>query len=161
PAGTPSVGFQGAADAEPHHPEHGGPGGTWPSSREGGPRLAARRAAAGHRGPAGARRRAPAAHARHGRSRTGSALWKETVIMATATLAGVPREEIGTILSILRYARGWSQEELGRSSGIRSTSIADYERGHTVPTVKKVVRLVAAMGYPLAALDHTCAYLET
>jgi transcriptional regulator with XRE-family HTH domain len=81
--------------------------------------------------------------------------------MATPTLAGVPRDEIGTVLSILRCARGLSQEELGRSSGIRSTSISDYERGHTVPTVKKVVRLVAAMGYPLAALDHTRAYLET
>jgi len=81
--------------------------------------------------------------------------------MPTSTLAGVPREDVGPVLSILRCARGWSQEELGRRSGIRSTSIADYERGHTVLAVKKVIRLVSAMGYPLKALDHTRAYLET
>ena len=81
--------------------------------------------------------------------------------METTTVAGVPRDQIGTALSILRCTRGWSQEELARNSGIRFTLIADYERGHTVPTVKKVVRLVAAMGYPLATLDHTRAYLET
>jgi len=81
--------------------------------------------------------------------------------MATSNLAGIPRDEIGHVLLILRCARGWSQEELGRNSGIRSTSIADYECGRAVPVVKKVVRLVAAMGYPLAALDHTRGYLET
>lgn len=80
--------------------------------------------------------------------------------MATTTLAGVPRDEIGIVLSILRCGRGWSQKELARNSGARSTLISDFERGHMVPTVKQVVRLVAAMGYPLAALDLSCRYLE-
>ena len=81
--------------------------------------------------------------------------------MATTNLVGVPRDEIGTVLLILRCARGWSQEELGRNSGIRCTLIADYERRYRVPVVKEVLRLVVAMGYPVAALDHTRAYLET
>jgi transcriptional regulator with XRE-family HTH domain len=80
--------------------------------------------------------------------------------MATSTLAGVPTDEIGIVLSILRCARGWSQEELGSSSGMGSTAVSSYECGHAVPAVKEVVRLVAAMGYPLAALDDTRAYLE-
>jgi len=80
--------------------------------------------------------------------------------MATSTLAGVPTDEIGIVLSILRCARGWSEEELGSSSGMGSTAISSYERGHAVPAVKEVVRLVAAMGYRLAALDDTRAYLE-
>ena len=54
-----------------------------------------------------------------------------------------------------------SAAELARSSGIRSTSISNYERGHTVPVVKVIVRLVAAMGYPLAALDSTRGYIDT
>jgi DNA-binding XRE family transcriptional regulator len=81
--------------------------------------------------------------------------------MATTTLAGVPRDEIGIVLLIMRCVRGWSQEELARNSGIRSTSISSYERGHTVPVVKVIVRLVAAMGYPLAALDSTRGYIDT
>jgi DNA-binding XRE family transcriptional regulator len=80
--------------------------------------------------------------------------------MATSTLAGVPRDEIGVVLLIMRCARSWSQEELARSSGIRSTSISNYERGHTVPVVKEVLRLVVAMGYPVAALDYTRAYID-
>ncbi len=80
--------------------------------------------------------------------------------MATSTLAGVPRDEIGIVLSIMRITRGWSQEALARSSGIRSTSISNYERGQTVPVVKAVVRLVAALGYPLAALDYTRGYID-
>ena len=80
--------------------------------------------------------------------------------MATSTLAGVPRDEIGVVLLIMRCAKGLSQEELARNSGIRSTSIWNYERRQTVPVLKQVVRLVAAMGYPLAALDYTRGYID-
>jgi transcriptional regulator with XRE-family HTH domain len=81
----------------------------------------------------------------------------ETVVPASPAL---PEKDLGTVLAILRCARGWSHEDLEHGSGIPITSISDYERGHTVPGIKKVIRLVAAMGFPLAALDHTRRYLE-
>lgn len=81
----------------------------------------------------------------------------ETIVPASPA---IPEKDLGTALAILRCARGWSPEDLEQASGIPSTSISDYERGHTVPGVKKVIRLVAAMGFPLAALDHTLRYVE-
>jgi transcriptional regulator with XRE-family HTH domain len=70
-----------------------------------------------------------------------------------------PQAEIGTTLTILRCARGWSQDDLARASGIRNTSLSDYERSRKLPELGTLDRLVAAMGYSLAAIDYTRRYL--
>ena len=69
-------------------------------------------------------------------------------------------DEIGTVLAILRCASGCSLEHLAAISRISRTSISAYERGQADPGLKEAIRLVAAMGYSLAALDHTRRYLE-
>src|SRR5262245_59451376 len=61
--------------------------------------------------------------------------------------------DLGVALSILRVVRGWSQEELERSSGVRDSAISDYERGRVVPDLSTLRRLLDSMGYCLAELD--------
>ena len=72
----------------------------------------------------------------------------------------MPDAELGTALTVLRIVRGWSQEELAKSSGIRSGSISDYERARMVPGLKTLQRLMGAMGYPLAVLDQTQSFIN-
>ncbi|MFL6196992.1 MAG: helix-turn-helix domain-containing protein [Thermoanaerobaculia bacterium] len=62
-------------------------------------------------------------------------------------------------LTVLRVIRGWTQEDLAQASGVRASSVSDYERGKKVPELKTLQRLVSAMGYPLAALDHTQTFI--
>jgi transcriptional regulator with XRE-family HTH domain len=67
---------------------------------------------------------------------------------------------LGMALTVLRIVRGWSQEELAKASGIRSGSISDYERNRMMPGLKTLQRLMGAMGYPLALLDHTQKFID-
>jgi transcriptional regulator with XRE-family HTH domain len=68
--------------------------------------------------------------------------------------------ELGTLLAVLRIVRGWNQEELAQAAGLRSGTISDYERGKMVPGLNALQRLLGAMGYPLAALDQTRAFVD-
>jgi len=73
----------------------------------------------------------------------------------------MPDTELGTVLAVLRIIRGMNQEELARASGLRSGTISDYERGKMVPGLNTVQRLLGAMGYPFAALDHARALINS
>jgi transcriptional regulator with XRE-family HTH domain len=73
----------------------------------------------------------------------------------------IPERQLGVVLTLLRCARGWSQDDLSRESRIRNTSISDDERSRKVPELDTLCRLVAPMGVPLAAVDDTLRYLET
>jgi transcriptional regulator with XRE-family HTH domain len=81
--------------------------------------------------------------------------------MDLGTHPAIPEHQLGVVLTVLRCARGWSQDDLSRESRIRNTSISDYERGRKVPELDTLYRLVVPMGYPLAAVDYTLRYLET
>jgi transcriptional regulator with XRE-family HTH domain len=37
--------------------------------------------------------------------------------------------ELSMILTVLRAARGWSQQELARAAGIQASSISNYDEG--------------------------------
>jgi transcriptional regulator with XRE-family HTH domain len=69
--------------------------------------------------------------------------------------------EIARALTVLRVARGWNQDELARASEVRPSAISDYERGRKMPELETLRRLLAAMGYPLAAIDFTRAFIES
>jgi transcriptional regulator with XRE-family HTH domain len=69
--------------------------------------------------------------------------------------------ELSIVLTVLRVVRGWNQDDLARASGIRNTSLSDYERGRKVPELKTLRRLVAAMGYPLSAVDSAGAFIHS
>ncbi len=79
-------------------------------------------------------------------------------------------DDLSRTLTLLRAARGWSQQELGRAAGIQASSISNYERGKSQPQQKTLAQLVAAMGFPLSAIDlardffaslHAAGRLET
>lgn len=68
--------------------------------------------------------------------------------------------ELGTVLTVLRDIRGWTQEELAKVSGIRGSSISDYERGKMVPGLNTLRKLLTAEGYPLAAVEQVSVLVE-
>jgi transcriptional regulator with XRE-family HTH domain len=73
----------------------------------------------------------------------------------------MPEGELSVALTVLRAIRGWTQEDLARASGVRASSLSEYERGRKVPELKTLQRLVAAMGFPLSALDHAQSFIHT
>ena len=64
-------------------------------------------------------------------------------------------KELGLALAVLRIVRGWNQKELAKAAGLHNSAISDYERGRFVPELKTLERIVTAMGFSFAALDHT------
>ncbi len=66
--------------------------------------------------------------------------------------------DLGTVLAVLRVAAGWTVDDLATATGLRRSTITDYERGRFVPGLNTVERVFRAMGYPFSALDvaRTC-----
>ena len=71
----------------------------------------------------------------------------------------MPNDDLNVALIILRVVRGWNQDDLARASGVRNTAVSDYERGRKTPELKTLERLVAAMGYPLSAVDRARSFI--
>jgi DNA-binding XRE family transcriptional regulator len=59
---------------------------------------------------------------------------------------------LGERIRELREAKGLSQGELERRSGLLRCYIARVEHGHTVPSLETLERLAAALGVPLYRL---------
>jgi transcriptional regulator with XRE-family HTH domain len=72
----------------------------------------------------------------------------------------MPVGEVSVALAVLRVVRGWNQDDLAKASGVRNSSVSDYERGRKVPELRTLERLVSAMGYPLSAIDQARAFIE-
>lgn len=68
--------------------------------------------------------------------------------------------DVSVALTVLRVVRGWNQDDLAKASGVRNSSVSDYERGRKVPGLKTLIRLVTSMGYPLSAIDHVMSFIE-
>jgi transcriptional regulator with XRE-family HTH domain len=67
--------------------------------------------------------------------------------------------ELGVALTVLRTIRGWTQEELAKASGVKGSSISDYERDKIIPSLKTLQRLTAAMGYSVAAIERVQSFI--
>jgi transcriptional regulator with XRE-family HTH domain len=68
--------------------------------------------------------------------------------------------DVSVALTVLRVVRGWNQDDLAKASGVRNSAVSDYERGRKVPGLKTLIRLIAAMGYPLSAIDHVMSFID-
>jgi len=68
--------------------------------------------------------------------------------------------EMSVALAVLRVVRGWNQDDLAKASGVRNSSVSDYERGRKVPELRTLERLVSAMGYPLSAIDQARMFIQ-
>ena len=66
----------------------------------------------------------------------------------------MPEGELSTALAVLRVVRGWTQEDLAEASGVRASSLSDYERGKKTPEFNTLRRMLSAMGYPLAVVER-------
>ena len=75
----------------------------------------------------------------------------------TAEETGVPNWDLGTALVLLRTVAGLTQEDLATASGVRSSSLSDYERGKVVPGLNTLRRILKAEGYSLAVLEEVAA----
>jgi transcriptional regulator with XRE-family HTH domain len=60
---------------------------------------------------------------------------------------------LGRVLAVLRYALDLTQSELARLSGVKRSSISEYERGRSTPDAETLERLLGAMDLRWTALD--------
>jgi transcriptional regulator with XRE-family HTH domain len=60
---------------------------------------------------------------------------------------------LGASLRFLRFAHGWSEEELGRALDIKPVLISRYERGSKTLSRERLEQLLAVMGVPPEAID--------
>ncbi|HZF12823.1 MAG TPA: helix-turn-helix transcriptional regulator [Thermoanaerobaculia bacterium] len=67
---------------------------------------------------------------------------------------------MGRKISILRIARGWSQDRLAQAAGITSSALSEYERGKKIPELKSLRKITSALGYSLSALDRAEDFLR-
>ncbi|HVT60986.1 MAG TPA: helix-turn-helix transcriptional regulator [Thermoanaerobaculia bacterium] len=68
--------------------------------------------------------------------------------------------ELGAVIRLLRAYRGWGQGKLAAAAGFSRAQVCDWERGRKVPEVESLVRITAALGLPLLAVDSALALLE-
>jgi transcriptional regulator with XRE-family HTH domain len=66
----------------------------------------------------------------------------------------------GTVLTVLRVSRGWSQKQLAAAAGIKSDVVSDYERHGQDRPPDRLHALAAVMGYPPQVIDRTVAFLN-
>lgn len=61
--------------------------------------------------------------------------------------------DLGRVLFDAREAKGWSQEQLSRVSGVSRVTISKWETGQIdAPKMGTVRKLAAALGLPIGAL---------
>lgn len=75
--------------------------------------------------------------------------------MARAKKSQESRESapLGRVIAVLRAALDWTQSDLARLSGVKRSSISEYERGKSTPDAVTLERLLAAMRFRWTALD--------
>lgn len=68
--------------------------------------------------------------------------------------------DVGTVIQVLRVTRGLSQGELAKRSGVRNSSISNYERGKAEPKFETLQKLAEGLGLPFAALEETQRFID-
>jgi DNA-binding XRE family transcriptional regulator len=56
---------------------------------------------------------------------------------------------IGLQLKIARTEKEWTQEELGKQSGVSAATIIDIEKGSGNPKLKTIQKLIKCLDYDL------------
>lgn len=78
----------------------------------------------------------------------------------TGETASQAQVHIGRVIAILREALDMSQSDLSRRSGVKRSSICEYEAGTTTPDASTLERLLRAMHFRWSALDLGGRFLE-
>lgn len=69
-------------------------------------------------------------------------------------------EDVGVAIHVLRVIRDLSQGQLAEASGVRNSSISNYERGKSVPKLETVQKLADGLGLPLSVVEETQAFID-
>lgn len=69
-------------------------------------------------------------------------------------------DDVGVIIHVLRVVRGLSQGDLAHLSGVRNSSISNYERGKSVPKLETLERLAKGLELPVSAMEETQEFIR-
>ncbi len=69
-------------------------------------------------------------------------------------------KDVGTVIQVLRVVRGQSQGDLARQSGVRNSSISNYERGKAEPKFDTLQKLADGLELPFSALEDTQRFID-
>lgn len=69
-------------------------------------------------------------------------------------------EEVGKVIHVLRVIHSLSQGDLAEVSGVRNSSISNYERGKAIPKLETLQKLAEGMGLPLSAVQETQEFIH-
>jgi len=69
-------------------------------------------------------------------------------------------EDVGTVIHVLRVIQSLSQGDLAEVSGVRNSSISNYERGKAIPKLETLQKLAEGMGLPLSAVQETQEFIH-
>ncbi len=67
---------------------------------------------------------------------------------------------LGRVLAVLRATLDLTQSDLARLSGVKRSSISEYERGRSTPDAVTLKRLLSAMRFGWAALDFGSWFVD-
>lgn len=69
-------------------------------------------------------------------------------------------KDVGTVIQVLRVVRGQSQGDLARQSGVRNSSISNYERGKAEPKFDTLQKLADGLELPFSAMEDTQRFID-
>lgn len=69
-------------------------------------------------------------------------------------------EDVGTVIHVLRVIQGLSQGDLAEASGVRNSSISNYERGKATPKLETLQKLAGGMGLSLSVVQETQEFIH-
>lgn len=71
---------------------------------------------------------------------------EDTALNQTLTPSHMTKQQFAKRLYRLMLAKGWSQSELGRQSGLARDAVSVYIRGKSLPTPQSLKMLASALG---------------
>lgn len=69
-------------------------------------------------------------------------------------------DDVGVIIHVLRVIRGLSQGDLAQLSGVRNSSISNYERGKSVPKLETLEKLAQGLELPISAMEEAQEFIR-
>lgn len=69
-------------------------------------------------------------------------------------------KDVGTVIQVLRVVRGQTQGDLARHSGVRNSSISNYERGKAEPKFDTLQKLADGLELPFSAMEDTQRFID-
>ncbi len=67
------------------------------------------------------------------------------------------RKDVGMVVRLLRWERGWSQAQLADEAGIDAGSVSDCERGLRLPSRRTLERIASAFEVPYPLFEQLVA----